>query len=197
MKNNHFTFRAKVNNLEELENKLVLLEAILIRTSHYIDTYFETAKGTLKLREARRQTILINYENKRINSRKSDDIIVYNHRFSNALKNILMFQFGIDKVITMKRKIYNFENVQLQLDVVQDLGDFIQVEILNAEGTFTELQLANQYEFFWEFFEIHPKQQVYKSYYELSATSTDQNASQIKSNSLNSDLTNKVAESIS
>jgi predicted adenylyl cyclase CyaB len=160
-----------VNNLEELENKLVLLEATLIKTSHYIDTYFKTAKGTLKLRESRRQTILINYENKRVKSRKSDEVIVYNHKFSNALKNILKFQFGIDKVITMKRKIFSFENIQFQLDTVEALGDFIQVEVQNPDNNFNELQLSAQYDFFWEFLEIHPNQQIYKSYHELSTTS--------------------------
>jgi predicted adenylyl cyclase CyaB len=171
MKNNHFTFRAKVNNLEELENKLILLEATLIKTSHYIDTYFKTAKGTLKLRESRRQTVLINYENKRINSSISDEVMVYNHKFSNALKNILKFQFGIDKVITTKRKIFCFENIQFHLDKVEELGNFIQLEVQNPDNNFNELQLSAQYDFFWEFLEIQLNQQVNKSYYELNTSS--------------------------
>lgn len=170
MNNNHFSFRAKVNNLEELEIKLCLLEALKKRSEFHIDTYFKTSKGTLKLREGKRQTILINYENKRIYSKKSDEILIYNHKFSNALKNILKFQFEVEKVIIINRKLFSFENIDFQLDSVESLGDFIKVEVHNPEARYTELQLSAQFDFFWEFFEIHPMQLVFKSYYELSSS---------------------------
>lgn len=176
MKNNQFTFKAKVTDLEELEMKLLLLEATKISRSVHIDTYFTTEKGTLKLRENNRNSRLIAYDNKRIKSHKTDEeVMVYNHTFSNALKNILTYQFGIETIIKIHRKLFLFENIHFQLDWVDPLGEFIRVDIQNPEGRLTPPQLATQYDFFWEFFEIHRAQPIDKSYYELASAPKHRN----------------------
>ena len=47
----NFEFKAKVDNLEEYENKLLKLNPFFKGTDHQIDTYFNVSKGRLKLRE--------------------------------------------------------------------------------------------------------------------------------------------------
>ena len=42
----NFEFKAKVNNIEEYENKLLKLNPIFNGIDHHIDTYFNLSKGS-------------------------------------------------------------------------------------------------------------------------------------------------------
>jgi len=47
----NFEFKARVNNLDELEKKLLKINPIFKGVDHQIDTYFRVPDGRLKLRE--------------------------------------------------------------------------------------------------------------------------------------------------
>ena len=47
----NFEFKAKTDNLEEKEQKLLELDPLFKGEDHQVDTYFHVEKGRLKLRE--------------------------------------------------------------------------------------------------------------------------------------------------
>ena len=58
----NFEFKAKVEDLEKYEKKLLTLNPKYQGLDHQIDTYFNAKFGRLKLREGNIENSLINYD---------------------------------------------------------------------------------------------------------------------------------------
>lgn len=111
-------FKAKVNELEKYEQKLLTLNPKFIGIDHQVDTYFNTLKARLKLREGNIENALIQYDREDKADAKESSVILYIHQPNIALKNILINQFGIKAIVDKKRKIYFIKNVKFHFDVV-------------------------------------------------------------------------------
>ena len=165
----NFEFKAKVDNIEYYEKKLLALNPIFIGIDHQIDTYFNTTKGRLKLREGNIENSLINYNREDISGSKQSDIILYQHEPNNALKDILTLQLGIKIVVDKKRKIYFIDNIKFHFDIVDSLGTFIEVEAIDNKEEFTIEQLRTQCDKYFNFFELNETNVIDKSYSDLIA----------------------------
>lgn len=163
----NFEFKAKVNNLELYEKKLLTLDPVFHGLDHQTDTYFNVPNGRLKLREGNIENALINYNRADIAGAKQSDVILYKHIPNAALKNILIQQLGIKTVVDKKRKIYFIKNVKFHFDVVENLGTFLEVEVIDQEGTFTTAELQEQCNHYFIFFELTQDQVIDKSYSDL------------------------------
>jgi predicted adenylyl cyclase CyaB len=163
----NFEFKARVDNLEQFENKLLALQPIFKGVDHQIDTYFNVQKGRLKLREGNIENSLINYDRENISGSKKSEIILYQHTPNPSLKNILIHQFGIKVIVDKKRKIYFINNVKFHFDLVENLGTFIEVEAIDANDEFTTEELKKQCDYYLAFFEINDDQIIDKSYSDL------------------------------
>ena len=163
----NFEFKAKVDNLEHYENRLLKLNPIFKGIDHQIDTYFNVTKGRLKLREGNIENSLINYDRENINGSKQSDIILYQHEPNVALKNILTHQLGVKIIVDKKRKIYFIDNVKFHFDIVDSLGTFLEVEAIDNKEEFTIEQLKDQCDKYFNFFELDKSQLMDKSYSEL------------------------------
>ena len=163
----NFEFKAKVDNIEEYENKLLKLNPIFKGTDHQIDTYFNVSKGRLKLREGNIENSLINYDRENINDSKQSDIILYQHEPNVALKNILIRQLGVKITVDKQRKIYFIDNVKFHFDLVDSLGTFIEVEAIDSKEEFTIGQLKEQCDKYFNYFGLDKLQLVDKSYSDL------------------------------
>ena len=102
----NFEFKARVDDIDRYENKLLYLNPEFQGIDHQIDTYFSTSIGRLKLREGNIEHALIHYERGDTTGAKVSDIILYQHQPDPGLKNILIRQLGIKVVVDKKRKIY-------------------------------------------------------------------------------------------
>ena len=163
----NFEFKAKVDNLEEYENKLLKLDPVFEGTDHQTDTYFNVPKGRLKLREGNIENSLINYDRENINDSKQSDVILYKHEPNAALKNILIQQFGIKTIVDKKRNIYFINNVKFHFDLVENLGTFIEVEAIDSKKEFTIEQLKAQCDKYFEYFGLDKTQLIDKSYSDM------------------------------
>jgi adenylate cyclase class 2 len=163
----NFEFKAKVDNLEKYENKLLTLNPIYKGLDNQIDTYFNVKKGRLKLREGNIENSLINYDRENISGAKLSDIILYKHEPNIALKNILINQLGVKVIVDKKRKIYFIDNVKFHFDNVANLGTFIEVEAIDTEGQHTIEELKEQCNKYYDFFELTDKHNIEKSYSDL------------------------------
>ncbi len=160
-------FKARVNDLEKYEAKLLTLAPQFRGTDHQIDTYFIVPKGRMKLREGNIEHALINYNRKNTAAAKESDVILYQHEPNSALKDILVLQFGIKIVVDKKRKIYFIGNVKFHFDLVEKLGTFIEVEAIDSNNTFTVEQLKAQCDKYFSFFELTTADLVDRSYSDL------------------------------
>ncbi|HOZ84139.1 MAG TPA: class IV adenylate cyclase [Niabella sp.] len=160
-------FKAKVDEIEKYENKLLTLKPKFNGLDHQIDTYFNVQHGRLKLREGNIENSLINYDRENIAGSKKSEIILYKHEPNIALKDILARQFGIKIVVDKIRKIYFIDNVKFHFDIVENLGTFVEVEAIDEKEEFSIEELKTQCDKYFNFFELTEKNVVAKSYSDL------------------------------
>ena len=163
----NFEFKARIDNIEDYEQKLLSLNPVFRGTDHQIDTYFLVQKGRLKLREGNIENALISYNRKDVSDSRQSDIILYKYKPDNALKNILLQHFRIKIVVDKKRKIYFIDNVKFHFDVVEELGSFLEVEAIDDGNQFTIDELKEQCDKYFQFFALSSTDLVAKSYSDL------------------------------
>lgn len=165
----NYEFKARVDDLSEYENKLLTLDLDFKGTDHQTDTYFNVKKGRLKLREGNIENALIYYDRDDIAGSKKSDVILYKHTPDDALKSILMKQFGIKVIVSKIRRIYFIGNVKFHFDTVEGLGTFIEVEAIDDKGEFSIEQLRSQCDHYLHFFGLKKGQLIDKSYSDMLA----------------------------
>lgn len=163
----NFEFKARTNNLSELEEKLLKLNPQFIGEDHQIDTYFKVENGRLKLREGNIENSLIHYERENTADAKSSKILLYQHQPSQSLKDILIKTLGVKVVVDKLRKIYFIENVKFHFDKLEGLGTFVEVEAIDKDGSIGIEKLKEQCRKYAEFFEIKGEDYVSESYSDL------------------------------
>jgi predicted adenylyl cyclase CyaB len=160
-------FKAKANNMEALEEKLVSLNPQFIGEDHQKDTYYNVNTGRLKLREGNIENALIWYQREDVGGAKQSDILLYKHAPDEALKNILIKLHGVKIIIDKIRKIYFVENVKFHFDRVEGLGTFVEVEAIDSNGEIGIEKLKDQCNFYINFLEIKTEDFMKKSYSDM------------------------------
>ena len=163
----NFEFKARANNLAELEEKLLSLNPKFIGEDHQIDTYFNVSSGRLKLREGDIENSLIHYERENTADAKSSKILLYQHQPSQSLKDILIKTLGVKVVVDKLRKIYFIENVKFHFDTLADLGTFVEVEAIDKDGSIGIEELQKQCRKYADFFGIKDEDYISESYSDL------------------------------
>jgi adenylate cyclase, class 2 len=163
----NFECKAKVDNYQQAENILLQHNPLFIGTDHQIDTYFNVPTGRLKLRQGKIENSLIYYQRQNTASGKQSDVTLYNHAPDAALKVILTLTNGVKVVVDKKRKIYFIENVKFHFDTVEGLGQFIEIEAIDKDGTLGLEKLQQQFNHYVQLLQIQPQQMVAHSYSDL------------------------------
>ena len=163
----NFEFKARVNDLDEAEEKLLQLNPQFIGTDIQTDTYFNVAHGRLKLREGNIENSLIYYERHDLAGAKQSDIILYKHQPSKELKAILTKVHGIKVIVEKQRKIYFIGNVKFHFDRLAGLGAFLEVEAIDTDESIGIDKLKEQCEHFAKFFDIREEDYLSESYSDM------------------------------
>lgn len=163
----NFEFKARVKDCSIYEEKLNILSPKYIGEDRQIDTYFNTKKGRVKLREGKIENSLIYYDRKNLTGSKESDILLYRHKQDPDLKAILGEVLGELVVVDKIRRIYFIENVKFHFDTVKNLGQFIEVEAIDEKGEIDIGQLKDQCEHYARFFDIGSSDYVAVSYSDL------------------------------
>jgi len=169
MKIKNYEFKARVESLQEYEEKLFTLGPDFIGTDYQTDTYFNVSHGRLKLREGNIENALISYNREDTAGSKLSEVLLYRHAPDPALKSILIRQLGIKIVVSKIRRIYFIGNVKFHFDTVERLGSFIEVEAIDDKGEFTVEQLRLQCDHYLGFFGIRKEQLADRSYSDMMA----------------------------
>jgi len=163
----NFEFKARTNNLNELEKRLLGLNPSFIGEDHQTDTYFNVAKGRLKLREGNIENALIHYERPDTAGAKQSDVLLYQHKPDPSLKEILAKTLGVKVVVEKTRRIYFIENVKFHFDKVEGLGTFIEVEAIDKTGEIGLEELQRQCRHYADYLNIEPEDFISRSYSDL------------------------------
>ncbi len=134
---------------------------------HQIDTYFNVSEGRLKLREGNIENSLIFYSRSNQAGPKRSDVVLYKLVPDPALKEVLSASNGVLVVVDKQREIWFVENVKLHLDVVHELGTFVEIEAIDADGSHTEYALREQCDAWIELLGIQPEDLIDRSYSDL------------------------------
>lgn len=163
----NFEFKARVENLHSLEEKLQSLNPHFIGEDHQKDTYFNVTAGRLKLREGTIENALIHYQRNNTVGAKESQVILYQHVPDPSLKEALLAALSIKVIVEKKRKIYLIENVKFHFDTIEKLGYFIEVEAIDREGKTGLQKLKEQCSYYAAMFSIKPEDFIAESYSDL------------------------------
>jgi predicted adenylyl cyclase CyaB len=163
----NFEFKARTNNLDFLIKKLLDLNPKYIGEDNQTDTYFNVAKGRLKLREGNIENALIYYERQNVPNAKQSNVLLYQHQPDPSLKNILGKLHGIKVIVNKVRRIYFIENVKFHFDTIDELGTFVEVEAIDNTGNIGIEKLKEQCSKYAELFEIKSEDYISLSYSDM------------------------------
>lgn len=131
------------------------------------DTYFRVPHGRLKLREGNIENNLIHYDRPDQEGPKQSNVLLYRSNPGSNLKGILMKALGVLVVVEKKREIYFIDNIKFHIDTVARLGEFIEIEAIDEDGSIGKERLQEQCEHYLERFGVKDEDLVDRSYSDL------------------------------
>lgn len=163
----NFEFKARTDQLEDLELLLLEKKPKFIGEDLQRDTYFNVTTGRMKLREGNIENALIHYERENVAASKTSTVLLYKHQPDKDLKDILVKALGIKVVVEKRRRIYFIDNVKFHFDQVKGLGEFVEVEAIDEEGKIGTETLASQCNAYAVLFGILQADYVAESYSDM------------------------------
>jgi predicted adenylyl cyclase CyaB len=160
-------FKATHASIADAERKLAALNPLFVGEDHQVDTYFNVPNGRLKLREGTIEHALIFYQRSNSASAKQSDVTLYQHEPDAALKTILAQSIGIKTIVDKKRKIYFIDNVKFHFDRVTGLGEFVEVEAIDKDGSIGIEKLKEQCRYYQHLLEVQDTDFIAESYSDL------------------------------
>ncbi len=108
------------------------------------DIYFQVNRGRLKLRlQNNSEAELIFYQRDDDENARLSKYFIYYPGQTNLLKDLLENALGIRSVVKKKRTLYQFKNVRIHLDEVENLGSFLECEAVVDDMTDEETSRKN------------------------------------------------------
>ena len=159
--------KARSSDHEGLRKVLQHRGARCVGLDHQVDTYFQVPSGRLKLREGTIENSLIFYQRPNQAGPKQSDVLLVRLSPDPALKALLTASNGVKVVIDKQREIWFDGNVKLHLDRVEGLGLFVEIEAIDADGSFSIQDLQAQCKAYMDLFAIRDADLVEQSYSDL------------------------------
>ncbi len=159
--------KARCSNPDRIRSILNEHDADFKGTDHQIDTYFNVPDGRLKLRQGTIEQNLIFYRRPDSNSPKTSDINLVPAEHPEKLHALLDNALGTKVIVDKQREIYFIDNVKFHIDQVKQLGNFVEIEAIDENGTIGETQLRDQCRKYMDLLGIAEADLVGQSYSDL------------------------------
>ena len=160
-------YKVRSESLDALLPKLAELNATHTETIHQVDTYFQNPKGRLKLRETDEsdEGCLIYYE--RPNALESRYSIYQLCKIAEpaVLKELLAIALGIKTIVKKQRSLWMYNSTRIHLDIVEDLGEFVELETV-FQGQ-TEAEAIKEHQHVKTTLDLNAAEPIAVSYSEL------------------------------
>ena len=159
--------KARIRKYEKVIRILTLIQAVHERTEKQLDTYFSVDNGRLKLREIDgHESKLIQYfRNQDVTPKQCNYAIV---RVQNADKfgRMLSRVHGIYQQVSKVREYWTWNQVNIHLDQVDELGSFIEFEAI--VGNFQlHMDAEDKFIYLMSQFNIQPGDVLHTDYAEM------------------------------
>ena len=132
-----------------------------------MDTYFDVPKGRMKLREGNIENHLIHYFRGDQAEPKLSDVTLFKPDEDGTLKKILLESLNVKVIVDKVREIYFIDNVKFHIDIVKDLGSFMEIEAIDEDGKRDEKSLQEQCTEFMSILCINSEDLITCSYSDL------------------------------
>ena len=131
------------------------------------DWYFNVPQGRLKLRIGTIENNLIFYNRPDEAGPRQSDFQLVKVEDKESLKALLTSALGLWKLVKKSREIYYIGNVKFHIDILEGIGEFVEIEAGNilAEKSIEELQEACNY--YLREFKIEPEDLLQGSYSDM------------------------------
>jgi adenylate cyclase class IV len=130
--------KAVASDLAAIRRRAEVLSASPGEVLRQEDTFFHAARGRLKLREIDqggcRRAELIYYERPDAPGPKVSRYRIVPVPDAGAMKEVLSAALGIKGVVRKERRLYLVGQTRVHLDRVDQLGDFVELEVVLHEG---------------------------------------------------------------
>jgi len=126
--------KAKINDYKNVKRLVEDLCSNPVETEQQKDTFFNTPKGRLKLRESDETSAIMYYFRPDSHGPKQSDIALSFTDNSDTLKTVLDKSIGIRGIVIKKRILYKHGQTRIHLDDVKGLGKFIELEVVLNPG---------------------------------------------------------------
>lgn len=156
--------KARCEDPRHIRDYLLSNHAIFKGTDTQRDTYFNVPNGRMKLRQGKIENALIHYQRPDHKGPKSSEVTIYPVAESNLLRSLLEKALGIKVVVEKVREIYFMENVKFHIDIVQKLGNFIEIEAISEDGKISIGKLQEQCQHYLNAFGIREEDLLHNSY---------------------------------
>lgn len=162
--------KAKCQDPSQIRNYLIEHNARFVGKDYQRDTYFNTPRGRLKLREGLIENALIYYERENLHGPRESSIILYHPSDMVKLKSILDKTMDVKVQVYKQREIYFLANVKFHIDIVENLGNFVEIEAIDDSGDNDRKKLLEQCQFYLAKFGIKKKDLLAESYSDMLLT---------------------------
>jgi len=163
----NYEFKARSSANEELQQLLQQFSPRFAGLDHQVDTYFNVPHGRLKLREGNIEQSLIHYDRTNEAGARVSNVTLYQHRPDPSLKEALVKALGVKVVVDKRRNIYFIDNVKFHFDEVEGLGQFLEVEAIDPDGSIGIEKLKEQCATWAKRFNIKDADYIEHSYSDL------------------------------
>ncbi|MDO9576525.1 MAG: GNAT family N-acetyltransferase [Candidatus Cloacimonadales bacterium] len=136
-------------------------------TDHQIDTYFKANHGRFKMREGNIEYSLVHYDREDISGPKRSAVIYYHPRKTDPIKELLSRAIGELVVVDKQREIYYIDNIKFHIDIVKELGSFVEIEAIDKTGEIGAEKLYAQCREYLDLFKIPEEDLLTNSYSDM------------------------------
>jgi len=118
--------KIRIWDYQKVEEKLIKLGAKFSEEIDVVDTYFKQPAGeVLKITEDNRGNFFVKLKSKNgkfeiVKYEPIDDV--------DNIKDELTKKFGVKCILKKKRRFFDFENYKININLIEDVGEFLIVE---------------------------------------------------------------------
>jgi len=159
--------KARCRDLDHARSLIQGWGATLLGREHQTDTFYNVPDGRLKLRVSSAERLLIGYRRPDQAGPKHCLVDLCPAEHPEMLDAALSARLGVRVVVHKDRERWLLGNVKFHLDCVENLGKFVEIEILGKRGKESVESLREVCEDYMRRLEIAPEDLVETAYADL------------------------------
>jgi predicted adenylyl cyclase CyaB len=127
--------KARVRDAAAFHQRAASLSDTPVEIIPQVDTFFNTSRGRLKLRKLKPDLgQLVYYERPDQDGPKRSTYTIFETSDPDGLAQTLSFALGVRGVVRKRRSLYLAGQTRIHVDEVEDLGNFMELEVVLLPG---------------------------------------------------------------